>query len=201
MSVPPDDENPESIHGLVNELSKELEAAGFVDEDVQEELMQGIQDSLRAMFGEVFEVEPPNVTVVEGGRRMDEPVTTGAPPELKVASFESEQVEVEDGSTLDFDSSNVSVRVFRPKGGGVPSLSSGNIHLEAIDEEQCMYSGDTLKMYRILLFRGEAEVFSGGTCICTLKEKQSMDVEGRKITIRARAGEVSGMYSHILAPS
>lgn len=199
MSVPPDDENPENIHGLVDELSKELESAGFVNEDVQEELMQGIQDSLRAIFGQVFEPEPPNVTVVEGGRTDDEPASSAPRPKLKVASFEDSDIcnqeDILDGA---FDSSNVSVRVIRSNGGGVPSLGSGNIHLDGVNTVQCVYSGESPKMYRLLLFRGEAEIFSGDRIICVLKEKQSIDVEGMEITIRSKEAEVTGMYSHVL---
>lgn len=198
MSLPPDDDNPDTIQGLVNELSKELESAGFVDDDVQEELMVGIQDSLRAIFGEVFESEPPNVTVVEGGRTEDAPINNRPQPDLKVASFEEEEnIDEQNDSTMSFDSSNVSVRVFRPKGGGVPALSSGNIHLDKVHVEQCLYSGQSPKMYRLLLFRGEAEVFSGDTSLGKINEKQSMDVEGTRITVHALSDEVTGIYSYI----
>lgn len=198
MSLPPDNDNPDTIQGLVNELSKELESAGFVDDNVQEELMHGIQDSLRAIFGEVFEPEPPAVTVVEGGRTDDEPAPDRPQPQLRVASFEDVEEPIESlDSSMSFDSSNVSVRVIRPKGGGVPALSSGNIHLDEEGASQCIYAGQTAKMYRLLLFRGEADVYAGDTCIGIINEKQSMDVEGVNIKVCARTQEVTGIYSYI----
>ena len=200
MSLPPDNDNPDTIQGLVHELSKELESAGFVDDNVQEELMLGIQDSLRAIFGDVFEPEVPTVTVVEGGRSDEDPIEDRRQPDLKVASFddnqEDEPIESFD-SSMSFDSSNVSVRVIRPKGGGVPALSSGNIHLEKEESKQCLYAGQTVKMYRLLLFRGQAEIFSGDTCIGIINEKQSMDVEGTNIKVSALSAEVTGIYSYI----
>ena len=48
MSLPPDDENPEEIKGLFTDLSKELESAGFIDQSIRNDLLSGLEDSLRA---------------------------------------------------------------------------------------------------------------------------------------------------------
>ena len=91
MSLPPDDENPEEIKGLFTDLSKELESAGFIDQSIRNDLLSGIEDSLRALFGDID--KEPQVTVVDGGRTKEMPPTEKKKPDLRVASFDGLQEE------------------------------------------------------------------------------------------------------------
>jgi hypothetical protein len=200
MSLPPDDKNPNDIKGLLGELSQELEEAGFVEHGVRDELLVGIQDSLRALFGDMMEHEAPNVTVVEGGRDVGAPPSDAPRPELRVADYSSEpkEEEIDTDRDFSFDSPNVSVRFLRPNASTpLHSLSSGNIHLAQEGDEQTIYTGLTSKMYRLLLFKGKVEVCTDQKSAGVLTAKQSMDVEGEKIIIRAISDEVSGTYSLI----
>jgi hypothetical protein len=199
MSRPPDDENPGDIKGLFGELSQELEDAGFVDNDIRDELIVGIQDSLRALFGDLMDHDPPNVTVVEGGRDEDSPPSDSPPPVLKVAaSSTSEEEDFERHEDMSFDAPNVSVRLVRPSSSiPIHTLSSGNIHLPSEGDEQSIYIGTSAKMYRILLFKGKIEVKNGTGVLGVLNEKQTIDIEGERIEVRALSEEVSGTYSLI----
>ena len=123
MSEPPkDDKTP--MKDMLSEISKGLEDAGFLEDDIKSDLLDGIQDSLRALFGDVFQVEEPQVHVVEGGRDPDAPPTEGIRPKLKVAEsldFD-ESPEGGDEEKDEDDAPNISVRFFRPNlwvlGGG-----------------------------------------------------------------------------------
>ena len=197
MSLPPDDENPSDLTNLFGELSKELQNSGFVDDDVRDELLHGIHESLQALLGGVFEADTPNVRLVEGGKKEDAPPSDHPKPELKVAQADDFEDDGDVGpSNFSFDSPNVSVRFLNPRGmTSMSSLVSGNIHLSHTNEEQCLYAGETLRMYRLLLFKGKVNIFCGTECVGTVSEKQSIDIEGRSIRIEALCDEVAGTYS------
>lgn len=196
MSLPPDDENSIFITNLFGELSKELESSGFVDDDVRDELLHGIQESLQALLGDVFEGDTPNVRLVEGGKTEDTPLSDHPKPILKVADQKDyEEDQEENPSSFSFESPNVSVRFLRPR--GMASLVSGNIHLQQINDSQNIYAGESLCMYRLLLFKGKVKIFCGEEVVGEISEKQSIDIESRAIRIQALCDEVAGTYSLI----
>ena len=148
-------------------------------------------------MGDVFEMDTPNVTVVEGGKKEDEPPSDHPRPDLKVAQFSEEESGGNDSNAFSFDSPNVAVRFVRPSTKAIHSVVSGNIHVCSTNETQHLYIGEKTRMYRLLLFKGSAEIILGKDVFGVISEKQSVDLEGRQISIRSLCDEVSGTYSLI----
>ena len=185
MSEPPKDDGT-PLTSIISEISKGLDESSFVEDDIKGDLLEGIQDSLRALFGTGFVQAEPNVQVVEGGRSDDSPPTPGQRPTLKVAEQEDyiEEAELSElGSTLN---PNISVRLFKhdlssitPK---VP-LTTGAICLKEGESEQCIYAGRNVRLYRIVASRGALTIHADGKLIGSLQEGQSMDIEGAQIKV------------------
>ena len=105
--------------------SLDFEDSDFDDDEVKDDLISGVQDSLRALFSMgISEMDPhqkPSVTVVEGGRSADQPPTEKAPPKLRVADSGDENSGGIDDSEQDFDghsafdNSNVSFHLIKPQ--------------------------------------------------------------------------------------
>jgi len=204
MSLPPDDENPEELKGLFTDLSKELENAGFIDHSIRDELLSGIQDSLRSLFGEIE--HEPQVTVVDGGRTHETPPSDKKKPDLRVAHFEESQSIEEQKKDFSYDSSNVSVRVIRPtelfsslKSPAEESdtVRPGRISLASADAKQTIYIGSSDRTYRVHLHEGKVAIFVNSTQIATMSSEQSLDIEGAEIVLCSLGAISKGEYQMI----
>ena len=190
MSEPPKDDNP-PMKDMISEISKGLEEAGFLEDDIKSDLLDGIQDSLRALFGDVFQTEEPQVHVVEGGRDPDAPPTEGARPNLKVA--DAVDFAEEESAYANEDSPNISVRVFRPNLQQMlpkEALSTGEISLADEQEEQLLYTGKSERLYRIHVRTGSAHLFADDEPCGTLYAEQSLDIEARHIKLVRNGSDV-----------
>lgn len=193
MSEPPKDDGTPLTH-IISEISKGLDEASFVEDDIRGDLLEGIQDSLRALFGTAFVHAEPNVQVVEGGRSDDSPPTPGLRPTLKVAERDDY---IEDTEITELDSSlnpNISVRLFKHDLSSITPrapLTTGTICLKEGESEQCIYVGRSVRLYRIVAITGALTLNVDGNMIGSLQEGQSMDIEGAQIKVMADASQDS----------
>ncbi len=125
------------------------------------------------------ETDPPSseadVTVLDGGRSADEPVTASDSPDLSVVDGQG--------------GPSVSVEVLRAvDGAGDKVVKRGKALREGrilvVDEEQPVYVGAAARCTRILCEEGGFEVFAEATLIGHLKAGQTVDVDTRTLTVR-----------------
>jgi len=185
---PPDDESLlESIFTQLHQAISDSDPEE--DPEVNEELMEGIRNSLSALFGNSIEMQPP-VTLVEGGKKEDSSVEERKPPELFFAP-EPENFYTESGQEL----SDVQVRVFKGKDlfHKKSNINNGQIVVQD-DEEQVLLHSSTEHLYRIFCTEGTLIVLS--QVGLQVSAGQSVDVEAKYICVKG-GGSSKGYYTRI----
>ncbi len=185
---PPDDESLlESIFTQLHQAMSESDPEE--DLGVNEELMDGIRNSLSALFGSAVD-DTPSVTVVEGGKKADSPAEERKPPELFFAPEPEEPI-----TDLTSELSDVQVRVFKGRDlfDKKNNLQKGQILVEA-DEKQVLLMSSKKHLYRIFCTEGTIILLSNDNEKITLG--QSIDIEAKYLCVK---GETSakGYYVRV----
>lgn len=117
-----------------------------------------------------------DVTVLDGGRTANQPMTESDGPDLSVVEGEGgPTVSVEVLRASEFESAPKVVK--RGK-----ALRSGRILV--VNEEQPVYAGSSARCTRVSCDEGGFEVFAEGTLVGQLNAGQTVDVETRTLTVR-----------------
>jgi hypothetical protein len=186
MSKEPPHENDSLFEVVLTHLQDVISKTDNEDDDdVQEELMSGIRDSIEALFGKVPN-SPPNVMVVEGGKKENSPTDSKRPelhfaPDADFSDKSEEQL---------LDHPDVQVRIL--KGSDIFSSSlirtpvpEGKI-LVSSGENQIISKNTSLQSYRITCTKGILEVVTDNPDNwdpIQIKTGQSIDLEGEQITV------------------
>jgi hypothetical protein len=194
---PPDDEDPilRSILDQVQDAFSEGDAGP--DDELQQSLLVGVRDTLRALLG--GEAGEPSVTVVDGGRPDNAPPSKSGRPDLRVAG----QEDAEEGSSV--PPPEVKVRVLRPaerqrRPASVTraaALQHGIVALDATGDSQWIYHGSSAARYRIYCTRGRMALPMGEGESLFIGPGQSMDIEASKIRVFSEDGGAEGRYLHL----
>jgi hypothetical protein len=217
---PPDDPWSE----VLDQVEDALEDAGVVSPPDREALLDGVRSALDALVGMDTRTDAgPDVVVVEGGRREDEPPTAGATPPLRVAegpapdpdgpedawqaaadgadrwsSSEDEEwdEEWEESGGWPGDS-RVVVRVPSAGAGPFPGLhEQGRFHVAPGAAPHTLFMGPAPRAYRVACAEGAARVGVDGGASVSVAAGCSVDVEARHITIAA-AGDIDTLGRYV----
>lgn len=199
---PPDDEDL-ILQALLEQVQNAFsENDSSDDEDnVQQGLMVGVCDSLRALMG-ISDFNEPKVTVVDGGRSPDEPPTERERPSLRVASvnedLETDEQEASENDKQDELRPKVKVRVLRPEDlftaqRDVVKPKAGRISLKNEGDSQWVLQGKSDFVYRLFCQSGHLIVVFDDQ-ETDLQADQSIDVQGSKIKVIAQTATEGEFY-------
>ena len=161
------------------------------------------------------------VVVVEGGRTDDQPITEGDIPKLHIADDAVEDVAESSGGSNEDSTSPMgsptlatTVRVFRsgfealPQSGDESLSPAGPAPILANEgqialgpdgaQHQTLFRGNSPHIYRVHCDDGIMKVLVDGQSVETLNPGQSLDVEGRFLSIKmAENRPVLGRYTWV----
>ena len=188
---PPDDEDV-ILQALLEQVQNAFSDNELEEDGVQQDLMVGVCDSLRALMG-ISDSFEPKVTLVDGGRDKSDPPTEGEKPLLRVASPDDEgevEAEEENDSSLekdDWQSPKVKVRVLRPEDlftakKDVVKPKAGRILLDKKGDSQWILQGKRAFVYRIYCQTGHFTILFDQNS-SDIYKGQSIDVEGNSIQV------------------
>ncbi|MCB9758449.1 MAG: hypothetical protein H6739_01280 [Alphaproteobacteria bacterium] len=192
---------PETWDDLVEGIEGALEELGVLQPETRSALADGVREALEEAFSQLggkgawesLPVEPPSVTVLEGGA---ERPGGGPAPDLRVAD------EIDEA---DPPRNRVRVVRVRPTTAPSPSVSAspdidgigaaGRIRLEPGRQEalQTLYRGEAVRAYRVGCEQGSMAVSVDGMRVEQLGSGQSIDVEARLIRVHADT-RATGFY-------
>ena len=192
---------------VLGQVESALDEAGVVPRAERTALLDGVRTALDALVGVDTQPEAgPDVVVVEGGRRPEDPPTEGSAPTLRVAEVSAapdgsdrDQGGGRDWLGRDFDldweddwvpEGGRSRRVIVQVPGGVARGRSGLgdegvFALEAGDPSHTLFLGPEPRAYRIACRTGSGRLGVDGGVSISLVEGCSVDVEARQITFTA----------------
>lgn len=138
----------------------------------------------------------PTVSVVDGGRKRDEPRVSRGRPDLRVADEEGED-EAADSATTSGGSGATIIRTVRVGPQNARSVGQGWIEVGS-HGQQGIYLGQHPRCYRVLCLRGSLTVRVDGEHRQVLLAGQSVDVEGSNVTVLAEdGGPAQGAYTAV----
>ena len=186
MPRPPDDEIP-GFRAIQEEVERALRAAGVEAGSLDDAVMEGVRQALDALASAGLGLNPapgepgPEVTVMEGGRGVDDPPAEGEPPSLRVA---------EPAEGEDTPGPQVRIHLHRVEGagqgggvqGGVAIGRNGVISVEQ-GAVQTLFRGEQPRPYRLFCTAGQLEVQVDGFPVEALHKGQSIDVEARLVRV------------------
>jgi len=202
MSKPPDDE--EKFLQILQQIKNALSETNVIepeDDQVMEELHEGIRTSLQALMGMGLKDEQPNITVVDGGISDQEVVEKSSEenkPQLTL--LPSNETSDEEGERA-WGLSNVKVRVLSGdslfqlgKKQNAQMPPQGFIALSE-GETQTLLKSEQTYLYRIICKAGVLRLRTPDEEFL-LKEAQSVDVESNHLVVSADK-ESMGQYFRV----
>lgn len=204
---PPERPPPSGWEELVQQVEEALDEAGVAGDAARDALLQALGEALDQLDLDQLDLDrdegggedappPPEVTVVDGGRRPDQPRSRHPRPPLRVAEGE-EPPAIEDPAGEGPPVAGRSVRVVRVGGERGALSEEGWIRLEA-DARQAVYRGAACRAYRVACTRGRLAVSVDGVTVETLAEGQSLDVEGSAVVVlSADEQPAAGTYARL----
>lgn len=202
MSKPPEDE--ETFLRILQQIKNALSETNVIepeDDQVMEELHEGIRTSLQALMGMGLKDEQPNITVVDGGISDQEVVEKSSEenkPQLTL--LPSNDTSDEEGDRA-WGLSNVKVRVLSGdslfqlgKKQNAQMPPQGFIALSE-GETQTLLKSEQKYLYRIICKAGVLRLQTPDEEFL-LKEAQSVDVESNHLVVSADK-ESMGQYFRV----
>jgi len=206
MAEPPDGDDTWS--SLRDQVEEALRKAGLGDRHLDEAVVQAMEQAFAALgsLSADTEVSPssPDVTVVEGGRRDDQPPAPGDPPELRLAT----EAGADSHDDLGTGDTKVRVTVHRLDRDGRRRsntdasakrtdrrlLIQGRIRV-APDGHQTIFRGSESRSYRLLCNEGTLRITLDGLPAESLSAGQSIDVDAALIRVSGADGaSAAGTY-------
>ena len=199
MAEPPDGDDTWS--SLRDQVEEALRKAGLGDRDLDEAVVQAMEQAFTALGSLSQDTEEstssPDVTVVEGGRREDDPPAPGEPPELRLAPETSAAADGE----LSTGDPKVRVTVHRLDRDGRRRTSTtgsskrkdrrlqmqGRIQVAA-EGHQTVFRGNESRSYRLLCTEGTLRIALDGLPAESLSAGQSIDVDAALIRVSGADG-------------
>jgi hypothetical protein len=190
--------DPELRKVLIEQVRSALESAGDWGELSFSVKVQGPEDEEGAAPSGTEASLRPTVSIVDGGRRGDQPRIPRGRPDLRVA----DEAEPDDGAAeapaAGAGASRTIVRTIRRSAPpAARSVSQGWIELGS-HGQQAVYLGHHARCYRVLCTQGSLTVRVDGEHRQVLLVGQSVDVEGASIVVLAEDGGVAqGAYTAV----
>jgi hypothetical protein len=212
---------PDELDGVIDQVADALDELEIVEGAERNALLSNLRDVLGALDGfgtatltvhaEAPEPEPPDISVLEGGRS-EETAAGASRARLRIAP-DADPGPAEEG-VRDEDTqgsgarehTRLSVRRFPlPPRRSEPPLNEppGAILLVpavAGAAEQTLLLGSELRAYRIRCTHGEMQVLVDDAPAFSLVAGQTVDVEGRRLRVAA-AGAAEGRYIRLGTPA
>lgn len=202
MSKPPEDE--ETFLRILQQIKEALSETSVIeseDEEVMEELHEGIRNSLQALMGVDFKDEQPKITVVDGGISDKETVEKSSEENKPQLTLLSSNDINEGDDPKNWGRSDVKVRVVsgnalfqlgknqkrKAPPEGFITLSEG--------ESQTILKSEQKYLYRISCKTGVLRL-QALDAEFLLKEAQSVDVESNHLVVLAEEESI-GQYFRV----
>lgn len=171
---------------VLDQVRDALDDAGVGAGQVRDELIRGVRDTLDALQPPPTATEPPDVSVVDGGRADDAPPSGSPPPDLRVAKPEAPPA--------------VSVAVRRAATIARSDLSATGVFAVADGDTQTLFRAAAAHPYRVACDRGAVRVALDGAPSVTVAAGQTCDVTARVVSVRATTpGGAAGRYARLPA--
>ncbi len=210
MAEPPDGDDTWS--SLRDQVEEALRKAGLGDRHLDEAVVQAMEQAFSALgsLTEDTEVSPssPDVTVVEGGRRDDQPPAPGDPPELRLAPQTASDTHDDLGTgdtkirvtvhRLDRDGRRRSNTDTTAKRKERRLLVQGRIQV-APEGHQTIFRGSESRSYRLHCNEGTLRITLDGLPAESLSAGQSMDVDAALIRVSG-ADSASAVGTYVRLP-
>ncbi len=221
-----DTRDGEGWEDLRRQLREALRGQGLgEDADLEEAIAEGLREVLDALAGALDEEDddeapaPPPVTVVEGGGEAEGPAPR---PDLRVASAEDAEAEAPaeepdgDGATDEPPTGEAPIPVIRisrrdgrwqasalGRGAERRRLArrvghdEGRVACREPGAGQTVFFGPEPRAYRLACDGGRLRVVVDGQEVDTLAAGQTMDVEGRRVSVAAAEAPATGAYRRL----
>lgn len=198
--------DPELRKVLIDQVRSALESAGDWGElSLSVKVRQAEDDEDAPPPGSEPSARPA-VSIVDGGRRGDQPRVSRGRPDLRVA----DEVSPDDPDSPDQDDSDRAssnqagsgasttiVRTVRVAPRATRSVAQGWIELGS-HGQQAVYLGHQARCYRVLCIQGSLTVRVDGEHRQVLLAGQSVDVEGASVVVLAEdGGDAQGAYTAV----
>ncbi len=185
--------DPDDIEEVLGQVESALDELEIVDGDERDALLTSLRDVLGSLGDlplttvEVRtvrlqpQVATPSVSLLDGGRNDDDVVDVGARPALRLAN--------EADSALSEAVVEAGGQSRRPRTQDTFPEPPGHIRFPAPGEmaDQPIFQGNRARTYRVRCLAGSLAVRVDDAVLAPLRAGQTVDVEGRRISVSAVA--------------